>query len=261
MAGPITGNPYPQLQPNQFGKNETGNYTIVSYECADKQSAFALVSVLGIEAGINYEVTESFGKSRLTVHYPYSLFGINPATDAVEMWEFFAQHAEKDILEATVESGIISTLSINNVIQIRLFLQSPTLDDNGLPNITVDSFSNDGNQANALAVYQIMMAGVRSYPVEQPVLRYSITTSNRYAIRRSLWNVRKILSTSTLVALNNIPNALLFNLPYDYSQNSAFAYGWYQMFPNVQQIALLKWQIVQEWQYGLWSTLIWGNPI
>jgi hypothetical protein len=260
MAGPITGNQQPQLQPLQFGKNDTGNYSIVSYEAANKAECAALVSILGVQQGINYEITESFGKSRLTIHYPYSLYGVNPATDAVELWEFFAQHAEKDLLEASVESDIISTLSINNIVQIRLMLQSPTLDVNGNPNVTTADFS-DGNPTNAVAVYQLMMAGVRSYPIEQPVLRHSLTTSNQYALRRSLANVRQILSTSTLVALNNIPNALLFNLPYDYSNNSALAYGWYQMFPNIQEIALLKWQISQEWQYGLWSTLIWGNPL
>jgi hypothetical protein len=190
MAGPITGNQLPQLQPLQFGKNDTGNYSIVSYEAANKAECAALVSILGVQQGINYEITESFGKSRLTIHYPYSLYGVNPATDAVELWEFFAQHAEKDLLEASVESDIISTLSINNIIQIRLMLQSPTLDVNGNPNVTTADFS-DGNPTNAVAVYQLMMAGVRSYPIEQPVLRHSLTTSNQYALRRSLANVRQ----------------------------------------------------------------------
>ena len=260
MAGPITGAPGVQLQPLQYGKNDSGNYTILTYESADKEAIGAMVSMLTATGGANYEVTESFGKSRLTIHTPYTLFGLDPRTDRVELWEFFAQHAEKDLLEASVESQIISTLSTLNIQTIRLYLQSPPNVKDGDPDVDLSSFT-DGNPANALEVYQLMLAGVRSYPIEQPVIRHTITTSNRYSINRSLANVRAILSTQSLLAFNNIPNALLFNIPNDVSNNPSFAYGWRQLFPTAQQVALLKWQIVQEWQYGLWATLIWGQPI
>jgi hypothetical protein len=99
-----------------------------------------------------------------------------------------------------------------------------------------------------------------------PTLRFTQTVTSQYAIRASLLNVGKIISTATLMIIENIPNGLLFNLPNPsnpaqqfYYSNGDLVYGWFKDFPTVRQIARLKWNIVQEWQFGLWSVATYGT--
>jgi predicted outer membrane lipoprotein len=262
MAGPITGNRGAFPQPNRWGRNETGNWSQVSYE-GTKPEIFLLAAAFGATEGLAYEVTEQFGKWRLDVHLPWSVNGIDPRTDRVDNWEFFAQHAEKDLLEAAVETAAIRALTDNQISTIRALLEVPPNPTAVPPDpiVTDEDFGGGDSGLNAYEVYRLMLKGARSFPIEQPMLRHTITTSNQYAVAYALLNVRKIVSSATVVGTENIPRAILFTLPFEVSSNSDYAYGWYKMFPTVQQIALLKWQIVQEYQYGLWATLIWGNPL
>jgi hypothetical protein len=254
MPGPITGNRGAFPQPNRWGRNETGNWSEVSYE-GTKPEIFLLAAAYGATEGIAYEVTEQFGKWRLDVRLPWSVNGIDPKTDRVDNWEFFAQHAEKDLLESEVENPTkIGTLTPDQVRSIRHFLDNPG-EDPTQPSATEGVSPLAGN---ALDVYQLMLKGVKNFPVEVPTLRHTITTSNQYAVPYALTNVRRIISSSTLISAESIPSAVLFTLPFEVSADSRFAYGWYKQFPTIQQIALLKWQIVQEYQYGLWATLIWA---
>jgi hypothetical protein len=89
--------------------------------------------------------------------------------------------------------------------------------------------------------------------------------SNNWAVPASLVNVGLVLSTATLSTFEGVPAGLLFNLPNltlpAAFQNISLAYGWLKNEPTIQQIALRKWQIVQEWEYGLWPTSIFGSPL
>lgn len=264
MAGPITGLRGAFLQPATWGRNELGNYTIWSFE-GTKLEVYAVAAAYAQTLGLAYEVKESFGKFRLEIHFPWSMNGIDPRTDLVSNWEFFAQHAEKDLLESAVEnSSTIGQLSIQQIATIRYFRDNPP-DGKNITLPTPTNFQTAGESSAsatiALNVLTLMLQGVRNYPVEVPSLRRTIVTSLQYALSYALLNVRQIISTSSLVRLENVPSNLLFNLPFEASSNPALVYGWYKSFPTIQQVALLKWQIVQEWQYGLWSTLIWNNPL
>lgn len=262
MSGPITGGYGAWQQPGRWGRNEQGNYSLWSFEGTRREVA-ALAATFAQVQGLAYEVTEGFGKWRLEVHFPYGMNGIDPRTDKIENWEFFAQHAEKDLLDSAVENpNSVGLLTQNQIEKIRFFIQNP-------PDGTITKFptqadfvldSTDGGLAG-FAIYGLMFQGVRNFPVEQPMLRRTVTTSNQYAVAYALTNIRKIISTATLVTLESMPTALLFNLPADVSNDNTRAYGWYKPFPTIQQVARLKWQIVQEWQYGLWATLIWGAPL
>jgi hypothetical protein len=98
-------------------------------------------------------------------------------------------------------------------------------------------------------------------------LRHTQTVNAQYAIKASLTNVGKVLSTATLQNDESIPNGLLFNLPAfslppQYVETSGdLKYGWYKDFPTVRQIAGMKWNIEQEWQYGLYSVKLYGTPL
>lgn len=264
MPGNYTGIKGAFRQPGQWGRSEQGNFTVWVYR-GSKAAVYAQAASFAQTLGLAYDVQESFGMWELRVHFPWSMNGIDPRTDKVENWEFFASKSEKDLLDARVENpNTIGALTQQQVEKIRFFIQNPP-DGKVTPfpaaaDFVTDLGVTDGG-ANAFQIYQLENQGVRNFPLEQPILKHTIITSNQYAISYALFNIRRVISTLSLVAFESIPNGLLFNLPNDLSTDPTRAYGWYKGFPTIQQVALLKWQISQEFQYGLWSTLIWNNPL
>ena len=261
--GTITGQLGSFQQPGRWGRDANGNYTDWVFE-GTKNEVSLMAAAYAQTLGLAYEVTESFGKFRLVVHFPWSTV-VDPSTDYTATWEFFANHAEKDLLAATTESSNIGGLSVYQVQSIRNKLQSPPGPDD-TPLVAAD-FQHNGetNGATALGIFNLMMAGVKSFPVNQPILRKTVITSLQFAVKASLANVGAILTTNRLSSDESIPNTLLFSLP-NFSPTAGASlysmnYGWYKTFPTIQQVALLKWSITQEWQYGLWAYTIWGAPL
>lgn len=283
MAGPINGHLGAFLQPSKYGRSSTGNFSVLSYH-GDKNSIYGLANAIAQTLGLDYEVTDSFGTSRLDVHYPWNFTSDNAATDIEIKWEFFANQSMKDLLEASVESTMISALSQYQISLIRQLLQNPptttqnAMDAKGnaisvpvLSNLAAATFKDpngngtDTNGTNAFNAWNLMMQGVKDYPIFQPVIRRTLITSNEYLGVQATLHIKQILSQATLISIEGVPqNALFYNLlPNDTAPPTAknLAYGWLKLFPTVQEVALRKYQIVQEWQYGLWSTLIWGSPL
>ncbi len=266
MSGPINGQPGAHQQPTRWGRTEAGQFADYSYE-GDKASIQALAGYFD-STGAVYQVSESFGKSRLDVRLEYNPQAVEIPVD---LWEYVGVKVEKDLLESDVPSGITATLSQKNISVIRAAIQNPpTGDESGdfsstHPNapVTLASFS-DGNAANALTIYNLMHAGVKSAPARAPVLRHTQTVSRNWTIPASLTNVGRIISTASMAFFEGVPTGLLFNLPTLVPatfQIITVRYGWLKNDPTIQQIAFRKWQIVQEWEYGLWPTATFGNPL
>jgi hypothetical protein len=255
--------------PSTWGRTEQGDFFTAIFEGTKEEVKQAAYQCL--LAGAQYTVTESYGKSRLEARFSYNpALGGGTVEQPIDQWEFFAAEAEKDLLDAKVESNIIGTLTdaARRMIYNAVHFVSDTSDQPDPAAATNPAnatywakITNTTERANAQTIYNLMKDGVRSFPVDVPTLRHTQTVSNRWAIKVSLTNVRKIISTGSLISLEAIPSAILFNLPNDASTFSDKKYGWRKKFPNVQQVANLKFQLVQEWQYGLWPTVLFGNPI
>jgi hypothetical protein len=120
--------------------------------------------------------------------------------------------------------------------------------------------------ANCYSAFCLMAHGVRSYPILAPCLRHTQTVNAQYSIKASLTNVGYVLSTARLQSDEAIPSVLfnlpVFNDPPHYIEVAGdLKYGWYKDFPTVRQIAGMKWNIEQEWQYGLYSVKLYGEPL
>lgn len=251
-------------QPGTWGRNESGNYSLVSFE-GSKQEVKLLAYAYAQIPGLLYEVKEQFGKSRIDVRFPWNVQGIDPRTDFIDNWELFANTVEADILSTAIPSGILDTLSAEQIAKIRFLLSQPPDpgDEANYPAVGDFTLDGDGTSgAKAYTVWTRMKKGVLNFPVEAPILRHSITTSLAYAIPASLIHVRQLLTTNSLYQLEGAPLNYLFNLPVDAPPaDAALTYAWRKVFPTIQQVALLKWQIVQEYHYGLWDTTFWPLPI
>jgi len=264
MAGPITGSLGTWQQPSTWGRNESGNHESWVFE-GDKTSIKNLAATFAAQTGLAYEVTEHFGKSRLEVQFPWNADGtVNPATDYVERWELFSNKHEKDLLDAQDNGGIIASISQKQRVKLRQAWDNPKQVSDP-PYVQSDFTTGDGNDANAFYVFNLWMSGMRGYLMGAPVLRRTIITSLAFTIGYTLINARRLVSTGYIAVDENLPSGLIFNLPAylgsDSSTDPLLTYGWYKELPTIQECALLKWQIVQEWQYGWWPVGLYGAAI
>jgi hypothetical protein len=259
----LTGSKGAFYQPATWGRNEAGNYSLWTYH-GTKDEVYAAAAAYANVVGLIYEVKESFGMHRLDVRFPWNMQGIDPRTDIVENWELFANTVEADILSTQIPSGVMKGMTAEQIAKIRFYLSDPPDPSDPVNYPTQAKFVLDsgGDGLEAYTVWLRMKKGVLNFPVEAPVLRHTITTSNQYAIGASFINVRRLITTASLYSVELAPANYLFNLPIDPAPDDPLLhYGWRKLFPTVQQIALLKWQIVQEYHYGLWDLTFWQAPI
>jgi len=212
----------------------------------------AVRALLNQLAGLGYSFVFQCNQSpKATVQYETVGVPGGPGTGGEETptlnWEYFANQFEIDVLE-TDRAAIIG-ISEGDKRKIRDAIAAP--DPDTAPNLT----------GNALTVYQLMLGGQRSVRLNVPNLRVSKLVSGSYPVKASLTNVGAIITTNTLIIQEAIPSTILFNLPNLSTTKSGFAYAWYKKHPNVQQAGGIKWNISQEWEYGLWPTFVYGTAL
>lgn len=232
-------------QPGHFGRSEAGAYTVKIFE-GTLAEIYQVAGVVEASGGL-WEITESFSgaKHRMECRFPLDF---NTTEAPVQDWELFSQEVEKDVLEADLAA--FDGISRDEKEKIRAAIDNPQAHQSpALVNPT------------AIILYLEMLDGLRSVRVAVPHLRHTQTVSTLWAVGAALTNVTKIISTPSLRALESVPGSLLFNLPSGSSSRTRAQYGWYKKFPTVRIAAGHRIQLEQEWEYGLWSTLIYGNPL
>jgi hypothetical protein len=258
-----TGIPGPWLQPSEYGRNEVGQFATVPYEDVDPNKINNLAAQFD-RLGYRYRVIHSFGKHRLEVYLSY-----NPETkdeQPVDLWEYTSLTAQKSLLAANVVSGITQLLIAENVKIIKDalngtmpngFVSSP-----GHTDLQPSDFTGNINQQNAAwDVYTLMHNDFETVEVGAPTIRHTQTVSFIYPITLSKENVGRVITTPTLISMENPPDWAVNGLPDDPAPTIGgivLAYGWMKKPPAIQQIAGQKVQLVQEFQYGLWPLIIYG---
>lgn len=173
----------------------------------------------------------------------------------VDLWELTSNRVEKDFLNA--QNSLVASLSTTDIQILQNFLDNPPFP---IPTTPPVSASGAALSGNGLIAYNLVLSGVKSQAIFQPVLKHTQTTSNIYAVAASVANVGMLLKTSTLAAV--LPNALAFTMPADPAfGKTGFAYGWLVDAPNVRVSAFNKTQIEQVFEFGLWSTAMYNAPI
>lgn len=185
------------------------------------------------------------GCFKLTAKIPKAAIGSgvgginNPNIPLNNIWELQPNMVEKDIMDADI--------AINDLTVAQKDAITAAVAANAVGSLA----------GNSLKFYKLLRAGVKSIRIFEPVLRHSLTVRSDYTIAITLTNVGKIYTTAQLSSVEGVPSILLFNLPSGSVARSdalSVGYGWLKKYPSVTQIAGGKWQIVQEWEYGVWST-------
>lgn len=268
MSVPTGSQGGPFLQPSEYGRNEAGQFATVPYEDVSPNKINALAAQFDAK-GFRYRVSHSWAKSRLDVFLSYNPDVANE--QAVSLWSYAGTEAQKNLLSAAPPPGVISittSLTSLNVEVIQKALQgtfpanAPTESGSGAQFLDASTNCFDTNGANALAVYNLMKAGVEDRIVQTPTIRHTQTTSLIYPITLSKTNIGRILTTAKLIADENPPQWAIDGLPTDppptFVSGITMDYGWRKGSPHIDQIANQKTQIVQEFQYGLWPVQIDG---
>jgi len=165
-----------------------------------------------------------------------------------QVWEYLANVVEIDILEADIST--INSISSENKRVLRDAIAAPN------PDSEPDFDPTDPLILNVQDLYELMLGGVRSYRVNVPTLKVSKLVSGSYGVKATLDNVGKVITTTALSIQESIPAGILFNLPNFTTAKSGFGYAWYKKHPNIQQTGNNRWNVSQEWEYGLWPALL-----
>jgi len=261
-------------QPHRYGRNESGDWSVITYE-GTRDEIYDQAYAWNGQKGAIWQVEHSFtgGKDRLTVHIPWNYANF-PYLDVTTEWELFAETVEKDLLELDpnemnfpADSPLLA-LSYLDKSFIREALDAPsTLSD------LVDSYQTEAGISGedfsptvAKKVFYMMQSGFKQMRVSVPKLRKTTIVNSQTEIKAGITNVGKLVTPATLTSVYELPSDLLFNLPNN-AQPASFAdkiekrYGWFCHYPTVRQAALIKWHMVQEFEYGLWNYAAYGNPV
>ncbi len=271
-----------QQQPVRYGLGTSGRYTVVPYE----STSGAVIDAIAYNCdslGLQYDVTQTFGKTRIDIVYAYNWAGGggDPATEMIEKWESVPLQTEKSILEST---NYLTQLIINagqgaQIDVIRKYVEAGDFSEL----ITIDSGTGDilwtpphgvtSASANLLLAYWFQ--GQRTVPFTVPALQHTRVVNSNYINRVTVPSRATLYSTPALIADFNVPSGILFQLPtgdtaliYYYINNVAigglhqtFGYGWLRSAPKVAQIANFKWQLEETFTYGLWGLDTFGGRL
>lgn len=284
--GNKTGTKFPALQPIRSGRNESGNYTDVPYETNNDNEAKKMLLQAQL-SGVLFDYEQTFGKHRITFHFPYN-YGTTTAANEppVDLWELNSQKSQKSILDSS--NPLANSCSQGEIFLLGLFLQNksdyiivPENDTTAPTNQTgtisyYDTVYDAGQSAQkrlaiaagspARTLASVIAMGQDSFDVFVPQLKHTKTVNSAYPIKATNVNIGRIISTKTMYQTENIPDNVLFDLP-DYADpqpaygKPVLSWGWYKDAPAINQIARLKFQIVESWTYGLWPIAVYGNPL
>ena len=243
MSRTITGQTLVVKQRTTGYSKQRGRYEIYIEDHTTESAAQAAGQALEFR-GYEWEVSPlDAGCFRMTARAESAVpSGQDPNLPLNDVWELQPNVVEKDFLEADLSA--INALTDTQIADVKKAGDDPT----------VDITSYNSTQKTCV---RLLRAGVKSVRVFAPVLRHTITVARNYTVAATLTNCGSILSTSALQSNENVPGTLLFNLPTGSNPTRtdglSLKYGWFKKYPSVTQVGQGRWQIVQEWEYGLWS--------
>jgi hypothetical protein len=270
-----------------YGRNDSGPFQTWNTEGWDADvDADALNFLLG---GWTYTVIRmKGGKSRMEAHAGWT-GGQSYTSEVLEnIWELDPNDEGKALLEADFPYG-----SINISYQKTRAAIALLVDDSGAkwlpspPNLDMSFQLSSGvwyifspgtdtdtevylpaaDGPSAYSLYCLLKAKVSEFPVEASVIRHTQLVSNQYTVQASFSNVKRIISSASMVSIEGVPTTLLFGVPNPQAPSQFIEvpgdlqYGWKKSRPGVTRLALFKWRIVQNWQLGLWPVKLFGSVL
>lgn len=245
-------------QPMRYGWSpQRGFHTIRVWR--GKDSAITTLANTLSAGGYDWEITKGPGgisSVEARIAQDVSGGGGGPARDIVDDWQLMPNKVQKPVLET--DCTAVNGLTADELAQIRKAIQSAPEDTPAWTNPT-----------EQIPIYDLMKAGVEHKVVYQPILRHTWTVPlNAYAGFNFSY-VGRILTTNSLFRSERVPGDFLlpikqFTALYPNptrSDSVALAYGWLKEMPDLQLSAFTRRQVNAQYEFGLWSTLLYGAAV
>jgi hypothetical protein len=217
----------------------------------------ALKDLIKQVSGWQWSLTGSGPNQELEAHIPQLPTG-NPDSEVpTDIWQLLPGEIEKDILEANI--AVSNALTIADKEKLRNAIKDNV-------HVSATSFTAGAQSAGVEELQELMFEGVKSIETSLPVLQLTRITSSSYTVLFSQEHCDTILSTATLYNDEAVPTNFLIAFdvaPYNVtaSVRSRLHYGWFKKRPTLTTMSGGRVQIVQNFKFGLWPTLLYGAPI
>lgn len=192
--------------------------------------------------------------------YVYATFGGQddvgtPNEQPIKIWERAVNRVEKSIFEHPSVVNLKNTTVGDNDLLTWLRLAA---DEKSLRNVDPDV--SPVTHADFYSAYDLILAGVESFIVNQPVVRLTETVSSRYARTAIRSNVGSILTPEvmTLTTGNgeSAPAMVIDSKALPAGLSGIAKYGYLKNEPQISQAANNRWQVSTEWEAGFWATFL-----
>lgn len=253
-------------QPVRWGYSPTrGVYTIRTWRGGKSQIDAKGIELMALGCSVEISDTEGGAYSELQATIAGDETGRGGGSQITNRWELVPNRVVKDLLES--DNAMVLSLNDENVENINYYLQNPL--HLGTAGTLESKFTNTGSRANALKAYKLMRAGVKGVYVSQPILRHTWSIPNNANPGYAFTNIGRILTTPTLIANEGVPANFLVplgDLPTVFTNPSRtdsvdLDYGWLKAMPSLSVAAFNRQELSGEWEFGLWSTDIYGAAL
>jgi hypothetical protein len=275
----------PIEQPISFGWSpQRGMFSKRTWEAGGESGKRNLRGMANqLEIGqVEYELVDTFGKSRLTAIY-------SGATDGrvevpITTWEVRVNRISKDFFQTpaiyeltnyTIRSGVVYYDRYKSDSMLDLLKRCVEAKD--VSEATSDPYNmsfttgSDAFIKTWIEAYSLALSGAHEFIVEQAVVVKTETVSNQYNRSALSVNVGKIFSEAQMLSTASgypaapqncvetlaLPSALLPPSPPGFPYG--FVYGYRKSAPEMHQQAYNKWQMVTQWEQGYWATLLYQS--
>jgi hypothetical protein len=264
MSKPIVlGTPGMIEQPKRYSGGPFKQMQVVRTWKGSKKAALDMIPKI---AGWEWSIDESGPNATVSVVQPILPNGDPTGEVPLTTWELMNGEVEKDVLLADIFAS--NVLDDTNKKTLRGLLKSPPEDSVVIDNAwALATFHGSTDQkAAAFEMYLAMNEGTRGVIEFAPTLRVTKTVSSTYSVRQSVAHVKRVLTSATMIDDCSLPNTFLIALdgspftdtPLDTLRK---AYGWLKYPPNITVASNGHNQITQEYKFGLWSKLLYDDPI
>lgn len=240
------------IQPDRRAYSPERGYQILRSWRGPTAAALAYESTL-IAASVEFENDNRAPISTITARIGYQDTTAGGAAEVpVNLWERNVNRVEKTIYE----HHKVAALGVATITLIREAVQNgSSVTELELELIAENGF---GAAANDIAqeVFALILKGVDSFVVYQPVVRQTQIVSSSYPRSAVSNNVGKILTSAQMASLESAPAGVLDDKTVPDGLASIARYGYYKNDPTITQQANNRWNITTEWEAGFWVRLL-----
>lgn len=204
-----------------------------------------------------------------------------PNLDYKDTWELVRNTVQKELLES--DHPYVSALSSDDFTLLKTYLNgqaaqgtTPTFTGGGTPGtIPGGGWVPATSIAAANYLYQLFLAGVKTVPVKQPVIRLTRTTSPQYTAPFNTANIDTLLTTASMITDSGLPAS--FAIPAANLTTALIAksggtlaqarndgldlqFAWYKDLVSENKHGSERLQFILQYEFGLWDTKLYGNP-